>query len=185
VPQALSADGMLTGWENLMVFARLYDVPRKEQRARVNDALAFMGLTNAAHRMVRNYSGGMVRRLEIAQTLIHRPSILFLDEPTIGLDPVARRAVWHHLEELRVRYGTTLFITTHYMEEADELAHRVAIMNRGHIVALGSPDELMQQTGIEDATLEDAFAHFTGASLESGGTYQDVRSVRRTAGRLR
>src|SRR5207253_4235988 len=121
---------------NLMVFARLYDVPRKEQKARVNDALVFMGLTNVANRMVRNYSGGMVRRLEIAQTLIHRPSILFLDEPTIGLDPVARRAVWHHLEELRVRYGKTLFGTTHYMEEAAELTDRVAIMNRGKIDGL-------------------------------------------------
>src|SRR5438270_3961831 len=140
VPQALSADGMLTGLENLMTFAKLYDVPGREQRARVDEALAFMGLQDAAHRMVRNYSGGMVRRLEIAQTLIHRPRVLFLDEPTIGLDPVARRAVWDHLEALRTQYGTTLFITTHYMEEADELAHRIAIMNRGKIVALGTPD---------------------------------------------
>lgn len=185
VPQALSADGTLTGLENLMVFARLYDVPRREQRARVHEALEFMGLTDVAGRMVKNYSGGMIRRLEIAQTLIHRPRVLFLDEPTIGLDPVARRAVWRHLEELRTLYGTTLFITTHYMEEADELAHRVAIMNRGKIVALGTPDDLKAAVGEPDATLEDAFAHFTGGRLESGGTYKDVRSVRRTAGRLR
>jgi ABC-2 type transport system ATP-binding protein len=185
VPQALSADGMLTGWENLMVFARLYDVPRREQKARVDDALAFMGLTEAAGRMVNTYSGGMVRRLEIAQTLIHRPRILFLDEPTIGLDPVARRAVWVHLEAMRVQYGTTLFVTTHYMEEADELCDRTAIMNRGRIVALDSPEALKTAVGVPEATLEDAFAYFTGASLESGGTYKDVRSVRRTAGRLR
>jgi ABC-2 type transport system ATP-binding protein len=171
VPQALSADGMLTGWENLMVFARLYDVPRREQRERVEDALAFMGLTEAARRMVRTYSGGMIRRLEIAQTLIHRPRVLFLDEPTIGLDPVARRTVWEHLEALRVEYGTTLFVTTHYMEEAYELCDRTAIIK--------------EAVGVPGATLEDAFAHFTGASLESGGTYKDVRSVRRTAGRLR
>src|SRR5436309_6010132 len=133
VPQALSADGSLTGYENLMVFARLYDVPGREQRSRVEEALDFMGLTDAAKRLVSQYSGGMVRRLEIAQTLIHRPRVLFLDEPTIGLDPVARRVVWEHLEALRTEYGTTLFITTHYMEEAEELAHRVAIMNRGHI----------------------------------------------------
>src|SRR5687767_12443933 len=120
VPQALSADGNLTGYENLQVFAKLYDVPRKEQKGRIEEALEFMGIAEAARRMVRTYSGGMVRRLEIAQTLIHRPKVLFLDEPTIGLDPVARRAVWNHLEDLRERYGTTLFITTHYMEEAEE-----------------------------------------------------------------
>lgn len=186
VPQALSADGNLTGFENLQVFARLYDVPRREQRGRVEEALHFMGLTEAAGRMVRTYSGGMVRRLEIAQTLIHRPRVLFLDEPTIGLDPVARRAVWKHLEDLRARYGTTLFVTTHYMEEAEELCTRVAIMNRGKIVALDTPEGLKAQVGREDgASLEDAFAHFTGDTLESGGTYKDVRNTRRTAGRLR
>lgn len=185
VPQALSADGNLTGVENLMVFARLYDVPSREQKRRVEEALEFMGLTEVAGRMVSAYSGGMVRRLEIAQTLIHRPRVLFLDEPTIGLDPVARRTVWEHLYELRVQYGTTLFLTTHYMEEAQELCTRVAIMNRGKIVALGTPDELVAQVGREDATLEDAFAHFTGGSLESGGSYREVRKARRTAGRLR
>jgi ABC-2 type transport system ATP-binding protein len=185
VPQALSADGNLTGYENLRVFAKLYDVPRKEQKARVEEALDFMGLADAARRLVRLYSGGMVRRLEIAQTLIHRPRVLFLDEPTIGLDPVARRAVWNHLMALRALYGTTLFITTHYMEEAEELCTRLAIMNRGKIVALDTPEGLISQVGREDATLEDAFAHFTGDTLESGGTYKDVRNVRRTAGRLR
>ena len=185
VPQALSADGMLTGRENLAVFARLYDVPRREQRTRVEEALAFMDLTEAADRLVRTYSGGMIRRLEIAQTLIHRPAVLFLDEPTVGLDPVARRNVWHHLDELRTQYGTTLFLTTHYMEEADVLAHRIAIMNRGKIVALGTPAELKAGVGIPDATLEDAFAYYTGDRLEeSGGTYENVRNARRTAQRL-
>ncbi|HKP52653.1 MAG TPA: ATP-binding cassette domain-containing protein [Chloroflexia bacterium] len=185
VPQALSADGSLTGYENLMIFAKLYDVPRREQKPRVEEAMEFMGLADAAKRLVRLYSGGMVRRLEIAQTLIHRPRVLFLDEPTIGLDPVARRTVWNHLESMRERYGTTLFVTTHYMEEAQELCTRVAIMNRGKIVALDTPEALVEQLGSEEATLEDAFAHFTGGSLESGGTYKDVRNVRRTAGRLR
>jgi ABC-2 type transport system ATP-binding protein len=185
VPQALSADGNLTGYENLMVFAKLYDVPRREQKPRVDEALEFMGLSDAAHRMVSTYSGGMVRRLEIAQTLIHRPRVLFLDEPTIGLDPVARRVVWGHLDDLRTRYGTTLFVTTHYMEEAQQLCTRVAIMNRGHLVALGAPGELIAQLGLPEADLEDAFAHFTGGSLESGGSYREVRNVRRTAGRLR
>ncbi len=185
VPQALSADGTLTGHENLAVFARLYDVPRREQRARVADALAFMALTDAADRLVRTYSGGMIRRLEIAQTLIHRPAVLFLDEPTVGLDPVARRNVWHHLDMLRTQYGTTLFLTTHYMEEADILAHRIAIMNRGKIVALGTPAALKAGTGLSDATLEDAFAYYTGDRLEdTGGTYENVRNARRTANRL-
>jgi ABC-2 type transport system ATP-binding protein len=185
VPQALSADGTLTGRENLAVFARLYDVPRREQRARVAEALAFMDLTEAADRLVRTYSGGMIRRLEIAQTLIHRPAVLFLDEPTVGLDPVARRNVWHHLDALRAQYSTTLFLTTHYMEEADVLAHRVAIMNRGKIVALGSPAALKAGVGTPDATLEDAFAYYTGDRLEdTGGTYENVRNARRTARRL-
>jgi ABC-2 type transport system ATP-binding protein len=184
VPQALSADGNLTGRQNLEVFAKLYDVPARERRGRIDEALAFMGLSDAAHKMVNTYSGGMVRRLEIAQTLIHRPRLLFLDEPTIGLDPVARRAVWGHLSDLRTRYGTTLFVTTHYMEEADELCTRVAIMNRGKIVALDTPDALKSQVGEEDATLEDAFAYFTGGSLESGGTYREARNARRTASRL-
>ena len=185
VPQALSADGTLTGRENLAVFARLYDVPRREQRARVAEALAFMDLTDAADRLVRTYSGGMIRRLEIAQTLIHRPAVLFLDEPTVGLDPVARRNVWHHLDALRAQYGTTLFLTTHYMEEADALAQRIAIMNHGKIVALGTPAALKAGVGTPIATLEDAFAYYTGDRLEeSGGTYENVRNARRTAQRL-
>lgn len=190
VPQALSADGSLTGVENLMIFAKLYDVPRREQRGRVDEALHFMGLEEAARKMVRTYSGGMIRRLEIAQTLIHRPQVLFLDEPTIGLDPVARRAVWNHLEALRTTYGTTLFVTTHYMEEADELAHRIAIMDKGRIVVQGTPDELKalvprEKSAEGETMLEDVFTHFTGDSLESGGSYKEVRNVRRTAGRLR
>ena len=152
---------------------------------RVEEALEFMGLSEASRRLVLTYSGGMVRRLEIAQTLIHRPRVLFLDEPTIGLDPVARRVVWGHLDDLRTRYGTTLFVTTHYMEEAQQLCTRVAIMNHGRVVALGTPGELVAQLGLPEADLEDAFAHFTGGSLESGGNYRDVRNTRRTAGRLR
>ena len=186
VPQALSADGTLTGFENLMVFAKLYDVPRKEQKPRVEEALEFMGLSDAANRMVNQYSGGMIRKLEIGQTLIHRPEVLFLDEPTIGLDPVARRNVWKHLDDLRRQYGTTLFLTTHYMEEADELCTRIAIMNKGQIAALDTPEGLIAGVGKTDATLEDAFAYYTGSDLEvgSGGNWRDARSARRTARRL-
>jgi len=136
--------------------------------------------------MVNQYSGGMIRKLEIGQTLIHRPEVLFLDEPTIGLDPVARRNVWKHLDDLRRQYGTTLFLTTHYMEEAEELCTRIAIMNRGKIAALDTPEGLMAGVGRPDATLEDAFAYYTGSDLEaeSGGNWRDARSARRTARRL-
>ena len=184
VPQALSADGALSGYENLLVFARLYDVPRHEQKERVWTALEFMGLADAADRLVRNYSGGMVRRLEIAQALIHHPRILFLDEPTIGLDPVARRAVWEHLTRLREEFGSTLFLTTHYMEEADDLATRIAIMSQGRISALGTADELKAQVPGGAATLEDVFVYFTGDTLDSGGSYRETRALRRTARRL-
>jgi ABC-2 type transport system ATP-binding protein len=103
VPQLLSADGSLTGYENLLIFAKLYDIPRAERETRVRDALAFMGLTDAVNKLVQTYSGGMIRRLEIAQSMLHRPQVLFLDEPTVGLDPLARETVWNHLEELRAR----------------------------------------------------------------------------------
>src|SRR5690606_10010502 len=108
VPQLISADGMLTGYENLLIFAKLYDIPRRQRRLRIQEAISFMGLADAADRMVKHYSGGMIRRLEIAQSLLHRPQLLFLDEPTGGLDPVARNAVWEHLLQLRNQYGTTV-----------------------------------------------------------------------------
>ena len=109
VPQSVSVDGSLTGYENLLIFAKLYDLPHSEQPARVREALEFMGLTANGGRLVGQYSGGMVRRLEIAQSTLHRPRVLFLDEPTVGLDPIARDAVWKHLVDLRANYGTTLF----------------------------------------------------------------------------
>jgi ABC-2 type transport system ATP-binding protein len=183
VPQLLSADGGLTGYENLMVFARLYNVPGGERRERIRLALEMMGLQEAAHTLVKRYSGGMIRRLEIAQAVLHRPSVLFLDEPTVGLDPVARRAVWEHVRELRERFNTTILLTTHYMEEADELCDGVAIMHLGRVAALGSPSDLKGQVG-EGATLDDAFVHFTGNTIETGGTYRDAARTRRTAQRL-
>ncbi|MGC8722575.1 MAG: ATP-binding cassette domain-containing protein [Acidobacteriota bacterium] len=183
VPQLLSADGGLTGYENLMVFARLYNVPRGERRERIRLGLEMMGLKEAANTLVKRYSGGMIRRLEIAQAVLHRPSVLFLDEPTVGLDPVARRAVWEHVRELRDRFNTTVLLTTHYMEEADELCDGVAIMHLGRVAALGSPSDLKRQVG-EGATLDDAFVHFTGNTIETGGTYRDAARTRRTARRL-
>src|SRR5581483_8139872 len=133
VPQLLSADGSLTGYENLLVFARLYEVPPTERRGRIQDALAFMGLASAANKLVREYSGGMIRRLEIAQSMLHRPRVLFLDEPTVGLDPVAREVVWEHVQQLRAEYGATIVLTTHYMDEADHLCDRVAILHDGRL----------------------------------------------------
>jgi ABC-2 type transport system ATP-binding protein len=185
VPQMLSADGALTGYENLLVFARLYDLPRAERRPRVREALAFMGLADAADTLVRQYSGGMIRRLEIAQSMLHRPRVLFLDEPTIGLDPIARMAVWEHIEELRSENGTTIFLTTHFMEEADSLCSRVAIMHLGKVAAVGSPADLKASLGGDGTTLNDVFIHYAGGTLEeSGGGYRDVRRTRRTLRRL-
>jgi ABC-2 type transport system ATP-binding protein len=183
VPQMLSADGTLTGYENLLVFARLYDLPRKECNARVREALDFMNLSDSADKMVREYSGGMIRRLEIAQSMLHRPPLLFLDEPTVGLDPGARRAVWEHIEQLRSQFGITILLTTHLMEEADVLCSRVAIMHHGKVVAIGSPAELKAQVG-GDVTLDDVFIHFTGDELNSGGSYRETSRTRRTARRL-
>jgi ABC-2 type transport system ATP-binding protein len=185
VPQLLSANGSLTAYENLYLSAQLYGVPVRERETRIREVLELMDLTEAAGRLVRTYSGGMVRRLEIAQAVLHRPQVLFLDEPTVGLDPVARRGVWDLLERLRSEDGTAMLVTTHYMDEAEEACDRVAIMHRGRIAALGTPAQLKQDTGIPGATLEDAFVHYTGASLEaSGGSFRDTARTRRTARRL-
>lgn len=184
VPQALSVDGSLTGYENLLIFAKLYDIPRKERATRLREALTFMGLSEAADKLVREYSGGMIRRLEIAQSTLHRPRVLFLDEPTIGLDPVARQAVWQHVKGLRDQYGTTIFLTTHYMEEADDLCSRVAIMHAGKVVIIGTPAELKAAVGGSGTTLDEVFVHFAGDTLDSGGSFRETASERRMAKRL-
>jgi ABC-2 type transport system ATP-binding protein len=184
VPQLLSADGMLTGAENLLLFAKLYDLPRPERRARVQEALAFMGLAEVASRLVSQYSGGMIRRLEIAQAMLHRPRLLFLDEPTVGLDPVAREAVWERIAQLRGDYGTTILFTTHLMDEAEALCTRVAIMHRGRVAALGAPEDLKASLGRVGATLDEVFVHYAGATADSGGDYREAASARRNARRL-
>jgi ABC-2 type transport system ATP-binding protein len=159
-------------------------LPRTEIKPRVHDALEFMGLADVGNKMVRDYSGGMIRRLEIAQSMLHRPCVLFLDEPTVGLDPLARRAVWEHLGRLRADYVTTIFLTTHYMEEADSLCTRVAIMHHGAVAAIGPVAELKAALGGNGTTLEDVFTHFTGDVLDSGGSYRETSRTRRTARRL-
>jgi ABC-2 type transport system ATP-binding protein len=184
VPQLLSADGTLTGYENLLVFAKLYDIPRNEREARISGTLTFMGLKDAAHEVVRTYSGGMIRRLEIAQSLLHRPRMLFLDEPTLGLDPLARRMVWSHIERLRADYGTTVLLTTHFMDEADSLCSRVAIMHLGKVVVIGTPGDLKASLDQNGGTMDDVFVRYTGGTAEMEGDYGETRRTRLTARRL-
>lgn len=183
VPQMVSADGALSARENLVLSAKLYGLGRAERKRRIDEALDFMGLREAAGKLVRTYSGGMIRRLELAQAMLHRPSVLFLDEPTIGLDPVARHLVWDRLRELRQDLGITVLLTTHDMEEADRLCDELAILHMGAIGAIGAPAALKARTG-PDATLEDVFVHFSGTSLREGGDYGEVRQTRSTARRL-
>jgi ABC-2 type transport system ATP-binding protein len=168
VPQAISVDGTLSAYEDLLIFAKLYEIPRSEQELQVREALAFMGLTDTADKLVREYSGGIIRRLEIAQSTLHRPRVLFLDEPTVGLDPLARRTVWDHLHELRATCGTTVFFTTHYMDEADSHCSRLAIMHRGQLAALGTSAELKASVGGNGKTLDDVFAHYAGSASSFG-----------------
>jgi ABC-2 type transport system ATP-binding protein len=185
VPQLVSADGSLTGYENLLLSARLYAVPREERDDRIKQALEVMNLTANADQRVNRYSGGMIRRLEIAQSLLHRPQVLFLDEPTVGLDPVARESVWEHVVQLKTVMHTTMLVTTHYMDEADELCDRIALIHRGRIAEVGTPAELKSRLG-PDATLDDVFKHLAGVGLtggeqESEGGYRDVKRTRASA----
>jgi ABC-2 type transport system ATP-binding protein len=184
VPQALSADGELTGYENLLIFARLFDIPRAQREVRIREALAFMGLTEVADQLVKSYSGGMIRKLEIAQSTLHRPQVLFLDEPTVGLDPLARHTIWELLERFQKEYGSTILLTTHYLEEAERLCDRVAIVNRGSVVAIGTPGELKARIGVA-ATLEDVFARYT-SDLADGknAAYDETSRIRRAVRRL-
>jgi ABC-2 type transport system ATP-binding protein len=183
VPQMLSADGMLTGRENLLFSARLYAIPSRERAGRIADAVRFMGLEDAADHLVKTYSGGMIRRLELAQAMLHRPQVLFLDEPTIGLDPLARHAVWERLQTLRREHGMTVLITTHDMEEAEHLCDELAILHAGTLAVTGRPAALRAAIS-PTATLDDVFAHHCGGAIEHGGRFVDTREQRRTAQRL-
>ncbi len=180
VPQLLSADRSLTGYENLLLSARLYGVPRKERAQRINRALERMGLKEAANRVVGHFSGGMIRRLEIAQSLLHRPTVLFLDEPTVGLDPGAREAVWERVVELKKTFQRTMIVCSHHMDEVDEFCDRIALVDRGRLVAVGTPSELKAKVA-PDATLDDVFVRLLGAGSEAGESYGDVRRARRAA----
>lgn len=177
VPQLLSADGALTARENLTLSARLYGLRGTALSERVDEALAFAGLSGMAGQLVKTFSGGMVRRLEIAQATLHRPQVLFLDEPTIGLDPAARRTVWDRLLALRSDLEMTILISTHDMEEAEMLCDELAILHQGQLAAMGQPQALKAQVG-PNATLSDVFVHFSGSTIDAGGHARDVRESR-------
>lgn len=142
-----TVDRNLTGWENLYIHGMLYGLRDKELKKKIIDALEFVSLIKFKDVVVKNYSGGMIRRLEIARALIHRPKILFMDEPTLGLDPQTRAKIWDYIISLGKEYNVTIFLTTHYMDEADKLCDRIAIIDHGKIVAMGTPEELKSKVG--------------------------------------
>jgi ABC-2 type transport system ATP-binding protein len=151
--QDTSVDGDLTGRENLMLQGHFQQVPNATLKQRVDELLNLVELKDAANKRARNYSGGMKKRLDLATALVHRPKLLFLDEPTTGLDPQSRAAIWEYLQKLNKEEGTTIFLTTQYMEEADKLCNQLAIIDFGKIVANGSPKELKQQVGADSIKL--------------------------------
>jgi ABC-2 type transport system ATP-binding protein len=144
--QYAAVDGHLTGRENVELVGRLYGLPRRQARRRAGELLERIGLTEAADRQVKTYSGGMRRRLDLAACLVGRPQVLFLDEPTAGLDPASRRDLWALIGDL-VEGGTTVLLTTQYLEEADQLAHRIAVIDHGRLVSEGTPDQLKDRVG--------------------------------------
>lgn len=184
VPQMISVDGTLTGYENLLLFAKLYDIPSKEAKRRVWESLEFMNLTDHARKAVKTYSGGMIRRLEIAQSMLHRPKVLFLDEPTTGLDPKGVNAVWQHILDLKQQFNTTILLTTHVMDEADKLADHVAFLSRGKLAAIGTPKELKSSLKKENVTMEDVFIQYARESAESERDFHEAATERKTTSRL-
>jgi len=183
--QSVAIDALATGRESLELIGRLYRVPGPELRRRVDALLELMGLSEVANRYAGTYSGGMRRRLDLASALVHRPAVLFLDEPTEGLDPQSRSALWDELR--RVRHGgTTMFLTTHYMEEADELCDRIAIIDRGRIVVSGTPGELKRSVGADTVELRlvadvgDGVAHAQDAVARRLDGFAPLTSLDRT-----
>jgi ABC-2 type transport system ATP-binding protein len=193
IPQAISVDGALTAFENLDFYGRVTGMggwgAKKERHERIAEVVETMGLEPMLDRLARTLSGGMLRRLEIASALLNRPQVLFLDEPTVGLDPSARRLVWERLAALREQAGTTILVTTHLMEEAERHCDRLGVIDNGRLVEQGTPGELIERHGAD--SLEEVFTAVTGRSLaadgsegEQEGRLSDVRAQRRTARRL-
>src|SRR5579862_5188969 len=171
-----SLDDELTALENLDLHGALYHVPRKLRVERSESLLKLFELWDRRNDPVKQFSGGMRRRLEIARGLLHTPKIIFLDEPTLGLDPQTRNQLWNHVKKLNDEEQVTFFLTTHYMEEAERVAHRIAIIDHGKIIAQGTPGELKEQTGTE--TLEQAFLALTGSTIreEEASSIDKVRA---------
>lgn len=162
-----SLDDELTAFENLEFHGVLYDVPKKVRRARIDELLKIVELESRKNDLVKEFSGGMKRRLEIARGLLHHPKIIFLDEPTLGLDPQTRNHLWSYIKEMNEKEGITVFFSTHYMEEADRMSDRIAIIDNGKIVAEGTAKELKAKTS--STTLEDAFLKLTGKAIREEG----------------
>jgi ABC-2 type transport system ATP-binding protein len=174
-----SLDDELTGYENMELHGVLYSVPSSERRDRIEALLKFVELSDRQNDYVKLYSGGMKRRLEVARALLHNPRILFLDEPTIGLDPQTRNHIWNYIQLMSKEQNVTVFFTTHYMEEADRVADEVAVIDHGKIVAQDSPAALKEKTG--GKTLEDAFISLTGHTLrdEEASSADTMRMMRK------
>ena len=172
-----SLDVELTAYENMDLHGALYHVPRKVRVERIQTLLTLFELWDRRDSFVKTFSGGMKRRLEIARGLLHTPRILFLDEPTLGLDPQSRNQLWTHVKNLNETEGVTVFLTTHYMDEAERVAERIAVIDHGKIIAQGSPDELKQQT--ETDSLEAAFLALTGSTIrdEKAGAADQIREM--------
>ncbi len=177
IPQLLCADGALTAYENLLLSARLYRIPPKEHVSRIKESLHAMDLSDVADQRVRSFSGGMVRRLEIAQSMLHRPSVIFMDEPTVGLDPSARNTVWKHVRRLRDEYKVTIIMTTHYMAEVEELCSRLAILHHGKIVTIGSIADVKKSFGSE--ALDDVFERLAQATAQGKTAKENYREIGR------
>ncbi|HKC04311.1 MAG TPA: ATP-binding cassette domain-containing protein, partial [Patescibacteria group bacterium] len=177
-----SLDDDLTALENMELHAALYAVPKAVRTKRIEDLVTFVDLWDRRNSLVKTFSGGMKRRLEIARGLVHHPKILFLDEPTIGLDPQTRNHMWTYLKDVNKKEGMTVFFTTHYMDEAEKNADRIVIIDHGKIIASGTPGELKKKT--DSKTLEDAFLSLTGHAIrnEEAGAVDTLRQHRRAWG---
>ena len=178
--QEAGLDDIQTGREMLSLQARLYEVPSSEVRERVNYLLRVVDLEDAADRRIKTYSGGMQRRLDLAAALVHRPRVVFLDEPTTGLDPISREAIWRYVNDLNRNDGVTFFLTTQYLEEADRLAHEVAIMQTGKVIARGSPAELKASVGADVVTVrfdDDVALQRAAPAVRAIEGVADVRTV--------